>query len=200
MSIAYVFIGQSGAGKGTQAALLKERLNTIDPASTPFYVETGAQFRAFIQSSGATAAKTKEMIVEGKLPPSFLGVHMWAKELIEHYDGTRAVVFDGTPRTPAEVPLLFSAAVFYGWDIHVINIAVGDEWAYEKTKGRGRDDDKDEKDIWGRIQWFHESVQPAIELLRQNKHVTFHTISGEQTIEAVHADICHSLGIFNDNH
>jgi adenylate kinase family enzyme len=92
------------------------------------------------------------------------------------------------------VPALLSAFEFYDWNPHIINIEVSDDWSYARLKGRGRADDN-EADIWGRIQWFHESVVPAIELLKESPRVSYHTVSGEQTIEAVHKDVCQELGL-----
>lgn len=190
---AYIFIGQSGCGKGTQVALLQEKINLLDPERGILYLETGKRFRELIKRDLFTAKKTKEYMDAGRLPPSFLGVHAWTHFLIEDYDGLAHVVMDGTPRVPEEVPILLSACSFFNWQTHVIYIDVGDEWAYEKTKGRGRTDDLDEKEIWGRIEWFHQSVIPTIEILKNSPIVTFHHIHGEQTIEEVHADICREL-------
>ncbi len=192
MPIAYLFIGQSGAGKGTQAQLLIDKLTSTTSGGV-FHLETGARFREFIKTDTLTASQTRVMMSKGKLPPSFLGVHAWAHQLIDSYKGEERVVIDGTPRVPDEVPILLSAAAFYGWEFHVCFIAVSDEWAYERAKGRGREDDINEHEVWGRLQWFHESVEPAIELLKNHPLVTFHTITGEQEINAVHTDICNTL-------
>ncbi len=134
-------------------------------------------------------------MAKGELPPSFLGVHAWSHSVIENYTGDQHVFIDGTPRVAEEVPALCSAFEFFGWDPHVINIEVGDKWAYDRLKARGRADDKDEMGVWGRIQWFHESVIPAVNLLKESPRVTFHTVSGEQSIEDVHKDICEELGL-----
>jgi adenylate kinase family enzyme len=189
----YLFIGQSGAGKGTQTALLKEALLAKDPTTTFFGIETGDKFRELISSTTYTSKLTREHIAAGTLPPAFLGVHMWAHELIEGYDGATTVFIDGTPRVSEEVPLLLSAAEFYGWTIDVIYLQTTDNWAYDRIKGRGRDDDKGENSIMGRIAWFHTSVEPAIELLRQSQLVRFHDIQGEASIEQVHSDVMSAL-------
>ncbi len=194
MSTAYLFICQSGAGKGTQAQLLIEKLQSTTTGGV-FHLETGARFREFIKTDSVTATQTRAMMAKGELPPSFLGVHAWSHQLIASYKGEASVVIDGTPRVPDEVPILLSAAAFYGWDFHVCFIAVSDEWAYERAKGRGREDDINEHEVWGRLQWFHESVEPAIELLKQHPLVTFHTITGEQEIASVHEDICRTLSL-----
>ena len=190
----YIFIGQSGAGKGTQGRLLEQKLKDFDKNSGVLYLETGARFRELIKSENFTARKTKEVMKAGKLPPSFLGIHAWTHFLIEDYDGASHVIIDGTPRVPEEVPIILSAAKFFEWNTHVIFIDVSDEWAHDKMSGRHRADD-DERDIWERIQWYHESVEPTIELLRNSPVVTFHCIHGEQTIDLVHRDICFELGL-----
>ena len=191
----YLFIGQSGAGKGTQIALLKEFILKKDPETTFLNIETGDKFREFINASTYTAKLTRDLIVRGTLPPAFLGVHMWSHELMEDYDGTSTVFLDGTPRVADEVPLLLSAAKLYKWTIDVVYLQTDDQWAYDRIKGRKREDDIDQQAIWGRIEWFHTSVEPAIELLKESPLVRFHNIQGEQTIEQVHKDVCEALDI-----
>ncbi|MBP6857875.1 MAG: nucleoside monophosphate kinase [Candidatus Pacebacteria bacterium] len=191
----YIFIGQSGSGKGTQVDLLKKKIQSLDPEASMFDLETGKIFRELIKSPTYTGKLTKQMIDQGKLPPSFLGVHAWSHSIIEKYNGNQHVFIDGTPRICDEVPALCSTFDFFDWHPHVINIDVSDEWSYDRLKARGREDDKDENDVWGRIQWFHESVIPAIELLKQSPRVVYHSVSGEQTIECVHRDICEELGL-----
>lgn len=191
----YIFIGQSGSGKGTQVSLLQKKVQTLDPSIQTYHLETGDTFRKLISENGYTAKRTKELLDEGVLPPAFLGIHAWSHLLIENYDGAQYVFIDGTPRVAVEVPALLSAFEFYDWHPHVFYIQVGDEWAYDRLVNRGRPDDKDSHDVWNRIQWFHESVIPAIELLKASDRVEFHLIHGEQTIEAVHQDICAALDI-----
>jgi adenylate kinase family enzyme len=195
MQPAYLFIGQSGAGKGTQIKLLQDKLLLNDPAVTFFHLETGDKFRELIEGTSYTSLLTQHMMARGELPPAFLGVHMWSHELIDDYDGKATVFIDGTPRVADEVPLLLSAAKFYGWTIDILCLHVSDQWSYDRIKGRGRDDDQGESRVTGRIAWYHTAVEPAIELLRQSELVRFHDINGEQTVEQVHKDVCGALGI-----
>lgn len=192
----YIFVGRSGAGKGTQVALLEKKLKEINPALPIFIVETGKRFRELVDTDTYTGRRLRDIVHTGKLSPSFLGVHMWAQCLVDGYTGKGVVFMDGTPRKNTEVPLLLSAIKFYGWRAHVINLSVSDEWAYDHIKIRGRVDDLvPDEQIWSRIRWFHTSVQPAIEMLRDNPLIQVHDIYGEQTIEAVHNDICYALGV-----
>jgi adenylate kinase family enzyme len=193
----YMFIGSSGSGKGTQAALLRRKLQSMHPGKEIFYLETGANFREFIHQNTFTAEHTRKMIEEGKLPPAFLGVHVWSHELINNYKEDQIVLIDGTPRMGAEVSILLSAFEFYNWHPHVLNIKVSDDWSFKHLKLRGREDDIDDKSVKERISWFHENVAPAIELLRQGKNLTVHDIDGEHTIEEVHESICKALNLNN---
>ncbi|MEO5646408.1 MAG: nucleoside monophosphate kinase [Candidatus Paceibacterota bacterium] len=194
MNPVYLFIGQSGAGKGTQVSLLKERLLKNNAETKFFFLQTGDKFRELIAGDTYTGQLTRELIAVGKLPPPFLAIHIWSHLLIENYDGTTTVIIDGTPRVDTEVPLLLSAAEFYNWTINIIHLDVSDQWAFEHLKGRGRADDSDDI-IRGRIQWFHDSVVPAIDLLKASTFVKFHTINGEQSPEGVHEEICKVLNV-----
>jgi adenylate kinase family enzyme len=195
MNPVYLFIGQSGAGKGTQVALLKERLLKNNPETAFFSIETGEKFRSFIAGTSYSASLTREAMAHGILPPPFLAVQMWAQEMMEHYDGKSVVFLDGTPRVASEVPLLLSAAEFYGWTLEVIHLTVGDDWSFDRITGRGRPDDAIEHAVRGRIAWYHTSVEPAVQLLKASPLVNMHDIHGEQSIEAVHEEICAVLGI-----
>lgn len=192
---AYIFIGQSGSGKGTQAALLEQSIKASHPDTTLLHFETGTIFRSFIQTDSYTAHKTKEVMDQGMLPASFIGVHVWSHELINSYTGQDVVIIDGTPRVLEEVPILLSAAKFYGWNLQVIYLEVTDTWADERLRGRGRADDVVEHERTARLKWFHDNVMPAVEFLKTSSDCTVHTINGERSIEEIHQDICETLGL-----
>jgi adenylate kinase family enzyme len=186
---AYIFIGQSGSGKGTQAALLDQSIRAMHPTASLLHFETGNIFRSFIQTDSYTAHKTKEAMDQGVLPASFIGVHVWSHELINAFNGQEYVIIDGTPRVAEEVPILLSAARFYGWDTTIVYIEVSDAWANDRLLGRGRADDVVELERVARLKWFHDNVMPAVELLRASTDATFVTINGERSIEEIHTDI-----------
>lgn len=192
---AYIFIGQSGAGKGTQAALFEQKIRTHYPDAGVLHLETGTVFRSFIETDSYTARETRAMIGRGELPPSFIGVHVWSHELIAQYAGQEFVFLDGTPRVIDEAPVLLSAARFYGWKVQVIYIEVSDVWANDRLIGRGRHDDTDQKEREGRLAWFHANVMPAVAYLKAAPDVNFLTINGERPIETIQADICSQLEI-----
>lgn len=195
MTHAYIFIGQSGSGKGTQAALLESTLKEESPTQSLLHFETGTIFRSFIESPSYTAKKTREAMEAGVLPASFIGIHVWSHQLIETYTGQDSVIIDGTPRVAAEVPVLLSASKFYGWHTTVVFIDVSDTWANERLLGRGRVDDTVDHEREARLAWFHSTVMPAVELLKASSDVTFISINGERPIKEIHAEICERVGV-----
>lgn len=192
---AYIFIGHSGSGKGTQARLLGEKIKEKYSSSSLFQIETGSIFREFIKSSDFTAQKTKEYMDEGRLPPAFIGIHVWSHQLISNYNNQRFVLIDGTPRISTEVPVLLSAAKFYNWNLNVIYLEISDKKSDERLARRGREDDREESDRLARIVWFNENVMPAIADLKNNEEVNFIVVDGEKTIEEIHLNICQKLNI-----
>lgn len=192
---AYIFVGQSGSGKGTQADLLDQALRAKNDLLRIFHIETGAKFRALVEGESFVIGRTREYMAEGKLPPSFLGVYAWARSIVEEYNAEDALIIDGTPRIVEEVPILMGALSFIEAKVVVIHIAVSDAWAKERAQGRGRADDLDLQELEGRLQWYHSQVQPVIDFFKQSSAVTYVEINGEQTIGAVHTDICSKLSI-----
>lgn len=192
---AYIFVGQSGSGKGTQAELLDHALRTKNDLLRIFHIETGAKFRTLIEGNSFVIGRTREYMTEGKLPPSFLGVYAWARSIVEEYNAEDALIIDGTPRISEEVPILMGALSFIDAKVVVIHIAVSDTWAKEKASARGRSDDVDMHELEGRLAWYHTQVQPVIDFFKQSSAVTYIEINGEQTIEKVHEDICEKLAL-----
>lgn len=186
---AYIFIGQSGSGKGTQAKLLESAIRSAHPNASLLHFETGAIFRSFIQTNSYTAQKTKTIMDEGKLPAAFIGIHVWSHELIASYTGQDFIIIDGTPRVLEEVPILCSAIRFYGWNAHVIYLEVSDSWAEQRLLERARPDDIVAHERVARLQWFHDTVMPAVHALQQAPEVSFASLNGERSIEVVHQDI-----------
>jgi adenylate kinase len=87
----YVMVGAPGAGKGTQATLLAERLGLA-------HVASGDIFRDHISRSTALGRKVKSYLDRGALVPDELAVQMIADRLNDP-DAADGVVLDGFPRT-----------------------------------------------------------------------------------------------------
>jgi len=87
----FVFLGSPGAGKGTQAALVSEKLGV--PA-----IATGAIFRAAISKETALGKQVAQFVNSGLLVPDKLTNAVVADRLKEK-DCKRGFVLDGYPRS-----------------------------------------------------------------------------------------------------
>jgi adenylate kinase family enzyme len=188
---AYFFFGRSGCGKGTQAALLRKKLE--ERGESVIYIETGSLLRRFAESDSYTAKRVRAVMDQGGLMPEFLPVHMWAGELVSQTNGTEIFMFDGVSRQIHEAPLIESMLMFYDrLPAHIVYIDVSREWSSNRLRARNRFDDTEES-IEARQNWFESSVLPVLEYFKQSPNFVFHKIHGEQSIEDVQADLVASL-------
>jgi adenylate kinase len=192
--ITTIFYGRSGAGKGTQANLLKEHLEKNDPEHKVIYIETGTELRKIVaEEDNFTSKLTKKIIESGKLMPAFMPIMAWGSILKERLTGNEHIIFDGIARRLHEAHIVQGAFDFYSRENpKIFVIDVSREWAFEHLKSRGRSDDTDEE-INKRLDWYDENVVPAIEQFRKNDKFQVIEINGEQSIEEVHKNVLEAL-------
>jgi adenylate kinase len=94
----YVMVGGPGAGKGTQASLLAERLGLL-------HVASGDLFRDNIKRETALGKKVKSYLDRGALVPDELAVQM-IDDRLGQSDATEGIILDGFPRTRAQAEAL----------------------------------------------------------------------------------------------
>jgi adenylate kinase family enzyme len=195
--ITCVFFGRSGAGKGTQAALLIELLKQKDPNRQTIYVETGKRFRDFIERGEPyTSGRVRQVIDNGGLMPAFFPIWMWSGLIIDELKtGQEHMLLDGVCRRPEEAPVLDSALRFYGREkTLILMIEVHHQSAKDRLLARGRVDDHEQK-IAERMRWFENDVLRAVKFFENNSDYRFVRINGDQTIEEVFADVRKAIGI-----
>jgi adenylate kinase len=184
---AYIFIGRSGCGKGTQANLLKDFLTK--QGKTFFNLETGDKFREFVKGDSYSSQLANKIGKTGGLQPEFLATLMWASSMVDQVKGGEDFVLDGTPRKMTEAKILDSALRFYEFKKPiVVFVNVSRKWSEDRLLGRGRADD-DTEEIEKRLNWFDTDVQPVIDWYKGEDSYNFLDINGEQTIEEVHQEI-----------
>lgn len=189
-----VFIGRSGCGKGTQAKLVVEELKKRDASREVIYVETGENFRKFLKGDSYSAALSRDIYAKGLLQPEFLAVYMWSNVFVDSITGPEHLVLDGVPRKQREAMVLESAFQYYNRTTPtIIHIDVSEAWSRERLKERKRQDDVDEDDVAKRLAWFQTDVKPAIDWYRTAPGYRFIEVSGERSIEEVHADIMQAV-------
>ncbi len=191
-----VLIGPSGCGKGTQAKLLKEYIETHDTEHPTHYFQTGEKFREFMEGDKHTHRKIKEVLSNGGLAPGFLPIWMWGSLFIEGLTGDDHIITDGFPRRAEESPILHTAFEFYERvNPNVVTFDMPDDLIVERlVHGRKRFDDTAEK-VAERLAWFRRDVSLAIRFFEEHPYYKVHHIDGTRTVDEVHQTILESLGI-----
>jgi adenylate kinase len=93
-----ILFGPPGSGKGTQAALLKEKLRLA-------HISTGDMLRERVASGDELGAQVDRIMKAGDLVPDGL-VNRMVEERIEQPDAARGFILDGYPRTVVQAKLL----------------------------------------------------------------------------------------------
>ncbi|MHB1118405.1 MAG: adenylate kinase family protein [Minisyncoccota bacterium] len=191
-----IFIGRSGAGKGTQSKRLNAFLEEHHPKTPVLYIETGAYFRRHIQEAGYTWDRSRKVNEIGKRQPEFLAIWMWAQAFIDNIHGREHIVIDGMPRSLDEARILDTALSFYERPTPtVVFLNVSRTWAEDRLRGRGRPDDISPEVVARRLSWYDEDVAPAVEFYKNDPAYRFIEVDGEQTPEEVFNDITSGLNI-----
>lgn len=190
---AFIFIGRSGCGKGTQADLLMKAMKEKDPSREILYIQTGQEFRKFIAGDTVSEKKAKAIYDVGGLMPAFLTINMWVRPLVDKYNDNQHLFFDGTPRKPDEASILNSIFGFYGIEKpYVINIEIRPEEALKRLLARKRVDDV-EDEIKKRLAWYESDVVPTLEYFNNNENYNLLVIDGERSPEEIHKDIANRV-------
>jgi adenylate kinase len=191
-----ILIGPSGCGKGTQAKLLKDYLETQDSEHPTHHFQTGEKFREFMQAGTYSAQKVKEVNERGGLQPGFMPIWIWSTLFIEGLTGDDHIITDGFPRRAEESPILHTAFEFYERkNPVVISFEMPDEAIVDRlVHGRKRADDTPEK-VAERLQWFKHDVALAIAFFEEHPYYTVVHLDGDRSAECVHQDILSALNL-----
>ena len=123
-----VLMGAPGAGKGTQARLLQERLNLPQ-------ISTGDIFRALKTAQTPLAQEVRSLMERGQLVPDDLTIRL-VKERTAMDDAKNGYILDGFPRTPAQAASLEKLAAEQGNSISAILIDVPQDFLEKRMTGR----------------------------------------------------------------
>src|SRR5918999_135161 len=123
-----VLMGAPGAGKGTQARLLQERLHLPQ-------ISTGDIFRALKTAQTPLAQEVRAIMERGQLVPDELTTQL-VKERTAKDDCRNGYILDGFPRTPAQAASLEKLAAEQGKEIVAIQIDLATELLEKRMTGR----------------------------------------------------------------
>nr|WP_315137918.1 adenylate kinase [uncultured Capnocytophaga sp.] len=175
-----VLFGKPGAGKGTQAAFLKDKYNLV-------HISTGDIFRYNIKNQTKLGKLAQSYMDKGDLVPDEVTIQMLQEE-VEKNPNAEGFIFDGFPRTIAQAEALDAFLTSKGMRIHgSLALEADDEVLIkrllERGKVSGRTDDQDEEKIRNRFTEYNEKTAPLIAFYQaQGK---YHPINGIGTIEEI---------------
>ncbi|MES2899023.1 MAG: adenylate kinase [Pseudomonadota bacterium] len=120
-----ILLGAPGAGKGTQAAFLKEQFNIPQ-------ISTGDMLRAAVSAGSALGLAAKEVMDAGGLVSDELIISL-VKDRLGQPDCDNGYLFDGFPRTLAQADAMRVAGIAVDY---VLEIDVPDDAVITRMSGR----------------------------------------------------------------
>lgn len=175
-----VLFGKPGAGKGTQAAFLKEHYQLV-------HISTGDLFRFNIKNQTALGQSAQSYMDKGELVPDQVTIDMLEAEVDKNPEA-KGFIFDGFPRTTEQAKALDTFLTTKEMTISAtIALDASDDVLVERLlhrgKTSGRSDDQDESKIRNRFEEYTAKTAPLKSFYEaQGK---FHSINGIGEIDAI---------------
>lgn len=120
-----IMLGAPGAGKGTQAAILNQKLGIPT-------ISTGNILRAAVKDGTPIGLNAKEYMDHGHLVPDEVIIGI-INERLQAEDCKKGYILDGVPRTIAQAEALDKAGIVFD---AVINLEISDEEILQRMSGR----------------------------------------------------------------
>ena len=120
-----IFLGAPGAGKGTKAEIVAERLGIPT-------ISTGAIIREALKSGSEMGIKAKKFIEAGALVPDDVVIGI-IKERLAKSDCSKGFILDGFPRTVPQAEALDKMGITLD---KIVSFEVPDEVIVDRMSGR----------------------------------------------------------------
>mgnify|MGYP000768407340 CR=1 FL=1 len=205
-----ILLGAPGAGKGTQADIIKKKLDIPT-------ISTGNILRAAVKNGTPTGLKAKEYMDAGKLVPDEVIIGIISERLQEP-DCANGYILDGVPRTIAQAEAIEKMGIRID---KVLELSVADDVIVNRMGGRRvcekcgasyhivnkkskvegvcdccggklviRKDDQPAT-VLDRLKAYHEQTEPLVDFYRQRGKLA--VIPFNDSIEATTAEIMKAL-------
>jgi adenylate kinase len=177
-----LLLGPPGAGKGTQAEKLSEKLGIPQ-------ISTGELFRRNIDNGTKLGLEAKRYLDAGDLVPSEL-TNQLVDDRLDDPDAANGFILDGYPRSVEQAKALHEMLERRGTDIDaVVEFRVSEDELFHRLKGRGRADDTDDV-IVNRMKVYRDETAPLLEYYRGE----LKTVDAVGTVDEVFARALQALG------
>ena len=155
-----VLLGPPGAGKGTQAQKLSEKLGIPQ-------ISTGDLFRKNISEGTALGVEAKRYLDAGDLVPSSL-TNALVEDRIEQPDAADGFILDGYPRSVQQAEALDEMLANHNTKLDaVLEFQVSEHELFQRLNARGRADDTEEV-IRNRMQVYRDETEPLLQYYAAN--------------------------------
>jgi adenylate kinase len=177
-----ILLGPPGAGKGTQAKKLAEKLEVPQ-------ISTGELFRQNISAGTKLGLEAQRYLEAGDLVPSEL-TNALVEDRLDKPDAGAGFILDGYPRSVEQAKALHEMLEHRGTKINaVLEFRVSQEELLGRLKGRGRADDTEEV-ILNRMNVYRDETAPLLEYYRDE----LKTVDAVGTLDEVFARALQALG------
>jgi adenylate kinase len=175
-------LGPPGAGKGTQAEKLAEKLEIPQ-------ISTGELFRRNIGNGTKLGLEAKRYLDAGDLVPSDL-TNQLVDDRLDDRDAVNGFILDGYPRSLEQAKALHEMLGRRGTDIDaVLEFRVSEDELLQRLKARGRADDTDDV-ILNRMKVYRDETAPLLEYYRNE----LKTVEAVGAVDEVFARALQALG------
>lgn len=182
-------MGPPGAGKGTQATTLAERLGAA-------HISTGDIFRANVKDQTELGRTAQRYMDAGEYVPDEV-TNAMVKDRLAQDDAQRGFILDGYPRTPEQVSTLDAILAELGLTLdHVLVLTVDHEELIgrllKRAETSGRADDTEDV-IRHRQEVYVAETAPLLSIYRERG--LLREVDGMGSVEDVAARIDAALGV-----
>jgi adenylate kinase len=175
-------LGPPGAGKGTQAEKLAEKLGIPQ-------ISTGELFRHNIGNGTKLGLEAKRYLDAGDLVPSEL-TNQLVDDRLDDPDVAGGFILDGYPRAVEQAKALREMLDRRGLQLDaVIEFRVSEDLLFDRLKGRGRADDTDDV-IRNRMKVYRDETAPLLDYYSDEVQ----TVDAVGTVDEVFARALKVLG------
>lgn len=177
-----VLLGPPGAGKGTQAAKLADKLGVP-------HISTGDLFRHNIGEGTELGLEAKKYLDAGDLVPATL-TNALVDDRLDDGDVAGGFILDGFPRSVEQADALKQMLSRRSLKLDaVVEFRVPEDELVTRLMARGRDDDKEET-IRNRFKVYRDETAPLLDYY-QDELKTVDAVGG---LDEVFARALHALG------
>lgn len=186
-----ILLGPPGAGKGTQAELIRQRFGICQ-------LSTGDMLRAAVAAETRIGLRARDIMARGELVPDDVVVGI-ISERIDAPDCANGFILDGFPRTVAQAAALDRLLEEKGLELDaVVELSVDEGILIERIEKRARESldgpraDDNAEALKKRIEVYREQTEPVIAYYLDNG--LLRRVDGMAGIDTVSAQISEAVG------